>query len=130
KIEFDGICGVPDAGNPLAKALQEHIYHAKKINKPVVTLKKETGGDSRRVIGVDKVQGLPRGSTVLLLDDLITKALSKFEAADVLEHAGFAVKDCLVFLNREQGGKAELQARGVDLHSIVGFSGMFLLYTE
>ena len=57
------------------------------------------------------------GETVVVLDDLVTTGGSKIEAIAPLTEAGLKVKDVVVLVDREQGGKAELAARGLALHS-------------
>jgi orotate phosphoribosyltransferase len=127
-VEFDGICGVPHAGEPFTKALQEIFYLHESRMVPVITLDKEEAGSNRKIGTVTKVQDLPRGSKVLLLDDLITKAGSKLEAVAQLEHAGFAVTDCLVFLDREEGGAEGLLTHGVRLHAVTTLTELLELY--
>jgi uridine monophosphate synthetase len=130
RIAFEGICGIPRAGEPFARALQERIYELEGRVVPLLTLLKEANKEGRRIGKLARAQDLPRGCTVLLIDDLITKAFSKFEAVDTLEYEGYRVRDCIVFLDREQGGRDELQNRGVQLHSIVGFTSVFLVYRD
>ena len=45
-----------------------------------------------------------------MLDDLVTTGGSKLEALAPLLDAGLKVKDVVVLVDREQGGKAELAA--------------------
>jgi len=57
------------------------------------------------------------GKTIVVLDDLITSANSKIEAIDLFEAEGLVVKDVVVLVDREQGGKEELAKRGITLHA-------------
>jgi len=129
-IEYQGIAGVPRAGEPFAKALQEIVYYAQSHALSLVTLKKEEDETGRKIGKVLKTQDLPRGSNVLLLDDLITKADSKREAVDQLRRDGFLVTDILVFLDREQGAEVELKKLGITLHSVVNISFLLKIYEE
>jgi orotate phosphoribosyltransferase len=56
---------------------------------------------------------------VVLIDDIITDGASKFEAIDVLEGAGLVVKDLVILIDREQGGRELLASKGYTLHSIL-----------
>lgn len=129
-IQYDGICGVPRAGEPFAKALQRISYEALRYHVPLLTLEKIEEGSTRKVARLLKTQTLPRGCRVLLVDDLITKAASKLEAIEVLRHEGYKVLDCLVFLDRQQGGRSEMARHGVQLHSVVDFESMILFYKD
>lgn len=127
-LTFAGIAGVPRAGEPFAESLQSRFYHAYKQMIPVLTLGKDES-DGKRAIGqVQKVQGLPRGTRVLLVDDLITQSKSKLEAVRQLRNAGFIVEDCIVFLDREQGGPLEMHKEGVRLHSVTTLTYMLDYY--
>jgi orotate phosphoribosyltransferase len=57
------------------------------------------------------------GETALLIDDLVTHAESKLEAAHVLEANGLVVRDVAVLVDREQGATAQLAAAGYTLHA-------------
>jgi len=50
-----------------------------------------------------------------MIDDVITDGASKFEAAAPLEQAGLTVKDFAIFLDREQGGAAKVDALVADV---------------
>lgn len=115
KIEFDGLCGVPDAGAPLALALQEHYYNLDRRYVPLLTLLKGMPVHD----ALKNAQGLPRGSTVLLIDDVITDAGSKVrEGIEPLRWNGYVVKDCIVGIDREQGGGAQLGRPAVQVRLI------------
>ena len=66
----------------------------------------------------------------MLIDDLITKAESKLDAIAVLERNGLVVRDVLVILDREQGGREELRRRGYNLHSIFRLSELLDFYLQ
>ena len=58
------------------------------------------------------------GETVLVIDDLITDGGSKLEAIQPLVEAGLTVRDVLVVLDREQGGRKVLAQAGYTLHAL------------
>jgi orotate phosphoribosyltransferase len=119
---------VPHAGTPFAKELQGIVYERKKRSVSLLALNKEEGGSGRHIGAVLNPEDLPRGRKVLLVDDLITKAGSKIEAIKNLRDAGYEVTDCIVFLDREQGGPREMAELGVTLHSIVGLTSALEVY--
>jgi len=112
-LEYNLVCGVPNAGDPFAEAF--YALEQDKLSGLLRLSKTEAQGQ-RFVSGI--AQGkFSKGETVLLLDELITNAESKFEAIQVLEADGLIVKDVIVLVDREQGGEAELAAKGYRLHS-------------
>ena len=65
-----------------------------------------------------------KGKVVLLIDDLVTKADSKLEAAEILISNGLVVNDVVVLVDREQGGGEELAKRSLTLHSAITITQM------
>lgn len=115
RIAFDRLAAIPYAGLPIGVAV------ALETGRPLIYPRKEA-----KEYGTAKlIEGEHRpGETALLVDDLITKGTSKFEALTPLLDAGLQVRDVLVLIDREQGGAAELAARGVTLHAVLTLSDM------
>ncbi len=83
---------------------------------PMIYPRKETKGYGTK----KRIEGIyHRGETVLVLDDLITRGHSKFEVIAPLEAVGLRVKDIVVLIDREQGGKELLAQQGYRLHAIL-----------
>jgi len=109
----DKIAGIPTGGLPWASVL------AYSLSKPLVYTRKEvkTHGRERKVEGV-----LAPGDRVLLVDDVITTGKNTLGALESLRAEGGVVEDALVFIDREEGGRAHLEKAGVKLHSIAKMS--------
>jgi uridine monophosphate synthetase len=60
----------------------------------------------------------------VVLDDLITTGGSKLAAIEPLETAGLEVRDVVVLVDREQGGREELAEAGYRLHALLGLGEM------
>jgi uridine monophosphate synthetase len=115
-LHFDCVVGLPHAGDPFAKAFPPgHPFSDQFF--PKLRLHKEEG-EKRRIVGPPEGDYQP-GQTVLVVDDLITKANTKLEGIAVLETAGLRVRDVLVIVDRQQGGTQELRERGYRLHSLL-----------
>ncbi len=114
-LHFDKIAGIPYAAISIATAV------SLQANYPMIYPRKEQKGygTKRAIEGVFK-----EGETVLVYDDLITTGSSKFEAIQPLEEAGLKVKDIVVLVDREQGGKQEVEAKGYKLHAVFTISEM------
>ncbi len=112
----DRIAGIPYAGLPLAVAA------SLEGNLPLIYPRKEEKhyGTKRRIEGIYKP-----GDRVVLIDDIITDGGSKFEAIEVLEEAGLVVQDLVILIDREQGGRELLAARGYTLRPILTISQCF-----
>jgi uridine monophosphate synthetase len=113
EITFDRLAAIPYAGLPIGVAV------AMETGRPLIYPRKEAKdyGTARLIEGE-----YHSGETVLLVDDLITKGTSKIESLKPLTDAGLVVKDVLVLIDREQGGRDELAAYGVRLHAVLTLS--------
>jgi orotate phosphoribosyltransferase len=112
----DRIAGIPYAGLPLAVATSL----AGRI--PLIYPRRE-----EKAYGTHKrIEGLyTAGERVVVIDDIITDGASKFEAIAPLEAAGLVVKDLVILIDREQGGRELLAARGYTLHAVLTISQCF-----
>lgn len=109
-LHFDRIAGIPYAAISIATAV------SLQANYPMIYPRKEQKGygTKKSIEGIFK-----EGETVLVYDDLITTGGSKFEAIAPLEEAGLTIKDIVVLVDREQGGKKELATKGYNLHTVL-----------
>jgi uridine monophosphate synthetase len=109
-LHFDRIAGIPYAAISIATAV------SLQANYPMIYPRKEQKGygTKKSIEGVFK-----EGDTILVYDDLITTGGSKFEAIAPLEEAGLKIKDIVVLVDREQGGKKELAGKGYALHTVL-----------
>lgn len=104
---FDLIADVPTAATPIVTAV------ALLGDVSMITPREpKEHGTKAAIDGVNHP-----GQSVVVIDDLITTAGSKLKAIKTLEAAGLVVKDVCVLVDREQGGKEELERAGYKLHA-------------
>ncbi len=111
--EVNHVGGVPYAALPLASGVA--LLYQKSMLMPRKDTKDH--GAVRTVEGVYK-----RGDTVVLLEDVVTSGGSILKAVDTLEKVGLAVKDVVVFMDREQGAAKKLADRGINLRAVCTLS--------
>jgi uridine monophosphate synthetase len=112
----DRIAGIPYAGLPLAVAASL----AGKL--PLIYPRRDDKGHGIR----RRIEGrFEPGERVVVIDDIITDGASKFEAIQPLEGAGLVVKDLVILIDREQGGRELLASKGYALHSVLTISQCF-----
>ena len=124
KLDFDGMCGIPNAGRPFAKGFIRMLGHRLQL----VELLKIENDDRRWIDHVANRGGLHRGACVILIDDVVTGADTKLEAIRMLRDAGFVVDDLIVVVDHEQGGTRIVEAEGVHVHSIFSLSDLLDFY--
>jgi orotate phosphoribosyltransferase len=117
----DVLADVPTAITPVVSSLSDLT------GIPMITprLAKDhgTGGDIDGNWSVD-------GATAVLFDDLVTEAHSKIEAATILRGVGITVKHVVVLVDREQGGRRQLEEVGLTLHTAFTITELLALYRE
>jgi orotate phosphoribosyltransferase/uridine monophosphate synthetase len=104
---FQLVAGVPFGGLHLATAF------SLRAKVPLIYLR------TRRPKSA-QIEGLYEpGQTVLIIDDLITGGHSIVDTAERLEKAGLQVRDALVLVDRQQGGRQRLKRHGINLISVL-----------
>ncbi len=91
-----------------------------RLNLPCVIVRKEEKayGVTGRIAGAD----VTKGDNFLFFDDVISEGLSKVEGIKPLQELGANVKHMLVVVNREQGGKENLEKLGYHVHALAKIS--------
>ena len=91
-----------------------------RVDLPCVIVRKETKayGVTGRIAGAD----VNKGENILFFDDVVSEGLSKIEGVKPLQELGANVKHLLVVVNREQGGKENLEKLGFRVHALARIS--------
>lgn len=112
-LSFDRVAGIPYAAIAIAAAF------SLESGKAMIYPRKETKeyGTKKAIEGV-----FEEGEKVLVIDDLITRGDSKIEAIAPLESVGLKIKDIVVLVDREQGGKKMLAEKGYSLHAVLAIT--------
>jgi uridine monophosphate synthetase len=109
-LEYDLVAGVPYGALTIGTAV------SLEVGKPLIYPRKEVKnyGTKRQIEGQ-----FSAGQKVAVIEDLITSGGSVLKAAQQLQQEGLQVRDLLVLIDREQGGKAALEQAGYHLHAVL-----------
>jgi uridine monophosphate synthetase len=116
KLTFDRMIAIPYTAMPIVGAI------SLKNGKPWIYTRKESKG-----YGTNKmIEGIySKGETAILVDDVITTGGSKFETVEKLKQEELHIHDVVVFIDRQQGGREEVEKRGMELHSVLTLTEIF-----
>jgi orotate phosphoribosyltransferase len=109
-LTFDRIAAIPMAGLPIGVAFSLASDIPLIYPRPSV----KTHGTERFIEGSYRP-----GEQVLIVDDVISRALSKFEAIDLLETVQLQVRDIFVVVDRQMGGTEYLAEQGYTVHAVM-----------
>lgn len=104
---FQLVAGVPFGGLHLATA------YSLTAKVPLIYIRPQHA-DGVRIEGLHE-----RGQTVLVVDDLVTGGHSIVDTAKQLRKEGLLVKDAVVLVDRQQGGRHALRKAGISLTSLL-----------
>lgn len=123
-LQYDRLAGVAYAALPIAGAI------SLELDRPWIFMRKE---------GLKKDYGLGKslegeykdGETVVMIEDLVTRATSLMEAIPAIENHGLKVKDCVVLLDYGKGGRKILEDAGYNLHAFMTVPELIeIMHTE
>jgi len=124
-IEFQKIVGLPRAGDPLAKAFSD----AGSNNHNLIFLEKEELKNKRRILP-HIVGEFKKGEIVLVIDDLVSAGHTKIEGIEAVRSNGLIVTDCVVLLDRQQGGIEMLEKLKVRIHFLFTLEEILEIYIQ
>ena len=122
-LDYDYVVGIPAAAEPIAEA----FVAIRSV--PLLHLAKEESETGRRILPIINGEYRP-GQKVLMIDDLISTAHSKIEAAGALRSNSLVVEDCVVLLDYELGGKDQLTQVGIRLHAVMTVNWLLDIYHD
>ncbi|MBK9051661.1 MAG: orotate phosphoribosyltransferase [Chloroflexi bacterium] len=108
-LAYDLLAAVPYAGLPIGVAISLHT------GQPLIYPRKEVKsyGTSKGIEGVWQA-----GQTAVMIEDLVTSGDSVIQGIEVLRGAGLTITEAVVLIDREQGGRENLAAKGVTIHAV------------
>ena len=70
------------------------------------------------------------GDSCLIIEDIVSSGTSIIETAEALRREGLKVEECIVVVNRNQGGLENLRKAGIKLYSLFDIKDIFQAYCK
>jgi len=92
------------------------------VDLPCVVVRKEEKayGATGRIAGAEIV----KDDSILFFDDVVSEGLSKLEGIKPLEELGAKIRHVMVVVDREQGGRENLEKLGYKVHALTKISDL------
>lgn len=121
-LSIDAIGGMTMGADPISLA----VGMTSAMENPdemiqVFNIRKEPKGHGR---GKQIEGNFKQADQVVVVDDVITTGGSTLKAIDAIEQAGGVVKFALVLVDREEGGRQAIEARGIPVVSLYSRSSL------
>ncbi|WP_421657358.1 orotate phosphoribosyltransferase [Leptothermofonsia sp. ETS-13] len=113
--ETQAVAGLTLGADPIVTAVNVvAAYEGRSL--PALIIRKEAKGHGTRAY----IEGplLPEGSTITVLEDVVTTGSSALKAAERLQQAGYCVNGIIALVDRHQGGAKLYQQAGIPFQSV------------
>ncbi len=113
--EAQGIAGLTLGADPIVTAVSLVGAYENRTVFPFIVRKEAKGhGTQAYIEGVP----LPAGTSIAVLEDVVTTGQSALKAVDRLREAGYSVNQILALVDRQQGGSELYQKKGLDFQAV------------
>ena len=110
-----GVGGLTLGADPMVSALSIVGAYENKPVTPLIIRKEAKGHGTKAYIEGPE---LPAGSSVVILEDVVTTGASALKAVERLREAGYEVNDILALVDRNQGGQELYKEKGLNFRPI------------
>jgi orotate phosphoribosyltransferase len=119
-LKIEGVGGLTLGADPIATAVSL-AAHAQGISWPAYIVRKEPKdhGTAKYVEGTENFRP---GASLLVLEDVVTSGGSSIKAIERLREAGYHPVAVLTVVDREEGGRAAIEALGLKLITLATFN--------
>ena len=114
--QVDAVAGVELGGCPLASAVSLVSFQKGAPLDAIYVRKEAKDHGSQRLLEGDTL--LSKGARVAILEDVITTGGSTAKCADKLRAAGYQIAGVVALVDRDEGGRANLEAQGMNVVSL------------
>ena len=110
-LDIEGLGGLTLGADPISLAASLEAFRNGKNILPLIVRKEAKAHGTQKWIegNMDKIK------SVAVIDDVITTGGSTITAIDRMRESGLDVVKALVIIDREEGGRANIEAKGIEV---------------
>lgn len=127
-ISYDAVVGMPYSGEPFASVfyfLRNEVY---KVDTGILTLVKTQTLEKREITGTREIINCPLGSELLAFEETMTEGNSSIEGYNVVRNNGWFLRNFVILVDREQGGKERLEKLGISVYPLFKLTELLEYY--
>ncbi len=115
-VKIDAVGGPTIGADPIATAIAIVSYlESTPLNAFIV--RKEPKGHGKK-LWIEGNKNLKKGCSVAIVEDVITTGGSILRAIDIVEKEGYKIGAVIVLVDREEGGRENIEKAGYKLYSL------------
>jgi orotate phosphoribosyltransferase len=114
ELRVDAIGGLTLGADPIAAGVAALSGEREPLRAFIVRKEVKDHGTARLIEGPP----LRDGDRVMVVDDVITTGGSLLKAVDALRDLPVEIVEALAVVDREEGGRANIEARGLSVHAL------------
>lgn len=115
-VDVHGVGGMTLGADPLVSAVSVLSYEEGSRLPAFIVRKKSKGHGTNQYL--EGLSNFPEGARVAMLEDVVTTGGTLITACERVRDAGFEIASVLCVLDREEGGRDNLQKAGLPLTSL------------
>lgn len=116
KLKPYAVGGMTLGADPLATSVSLAAF-ANGMEMPAFIVRKQPK-DHGTLAWIEGAKSFPKGAELLVLEDVATTGGSALKAVDKLEEAGFRVTAVMTVVDRGEGAREAIEARGMQFFSL------------
>jgi orotate phosphoribosyltransferase len=116
-LKIDAVGGPTIGADPIATSIAI-VSHLEKEPINAFIVRKEPKGHGKK-LWIEGNKNLIKGSVVAIVEDVITTGGSILKAIKIVENEGYKIGAVIVLVDREEGGKENIEKAGYKLYSVL-----------
>jgi orotate phosphoribosyltransferase len=125
--EAQAVAGLTLGADPMVTAVSVvAAYEGRSLTALIVRKEAKGHGTQAYIEGPT----LPPGSSVVVLEDVVTTGQSALKAVDRLRQAGYTVNQIIALVDRQQGGAELYQQQGLQFQSVFSIQDIQTRYAQ